>query len=120
MKLLLDEMYSSRIARQLRSRGHDVLAVTEITELQSHSDSVVFAAAVQQGRAVVTENVDDFRVLLAAAVALGDKYAELVLVRADRFPRGDPRAMARLVAALDALLQAPDVQQGERWLLPPR
>ena len=39
MKLLLDEMWSSDIAVQLRRRGHDVDAVAERPELRGKADS---------------------------------------------------------------------------------
>lgn len=60
MKLLLDEHFSQVIAEQLRSRGHDVVAVVERVELRERADAEVLGWAVSQGRAVVTENAGDF------------------------------------------------------------
>ncbi len=60
MRLLLDEMYSPRLAEHLRARGHDVLAVAELAELIGRSDIEVARFARERGRMVVTENVADF------------------------------------------------------------
>ncbi|HTA15940.1 MAG TPA: DUF5615 family PIN-like protein [Solirubrobacteraceae bacterium] len=45
MKLLLDEMLSARIAEQIRSRGHDAVAVDETRELRGLADPDLFAQA---------------------------------------------------------------------------
>jgi predicted nuclease of predicted toxin-antitoxin system len=45
VKILLDEMWSPEIARQLRSRGFDVVAVVERSDLRSASDDDVLAVA---------------------------------------------------------------------------
>jgi hypothetical protein len=65
----------------------------------------VFAVAVAEARAVVTENVPDFRRLEADARARGEPHAGLVFTTNRQFPRGDPATTGRLVLALDALLQ---------------
>lgn len=61
MRLLLDEMYSARIARSLRERGHDAVAVAERPDLRGASDEEVFLAAARERRALVTDNVADLR-----------------------------------------------------------
>ena len=43
--LLLDEMLSHTIAQQLRSRGHDVMAVVEDPSLMALPDEEILAAA---------------------------------------------------------------------------
>jgi len=62
LKLLLDEMYPSLIARELRTRGHDVVSVHESLG-SGTSDEQVLDHARSEGRAVLTENVRDFRPL---------------------------------------------------------
>ena len=109
MRLLLDEMYSASVAEQLRIRGHDVVSIHDqgFRWLEGAPDKEVFAAAQVEGRAVVTENVADFRHLEATALGRGDQYAGLVFTTNRRFPRGDPGTVGLLVRALDALLEQP-------------
>jgi hypothetical protein len=66
----------------------------------------VFSTAVAEERALVTENVPDFRRLEAEAVARGQATPRLVFTTNRQFPRGDPATLGRLVLALDALLLA--------------
>jgi predicted nuclease of predicted toxin-antitoxin system len=112
MKLLLDEMYAPAIAEQLRARGHDVSSVHDpaYEALEGEPDEMVWAAAIAGDRAVVTENVQDFRRLDANALAREQPRARLIFTTDRQFPRGDPATTGRLVTALDALLVAePDL-----------
>jgi hypothetical protein len=110
-------MWSPEIADQLRRRGRDVVAVAERPELRGQPDSVIFATAQAETRAIVTENVADYRALATAAVQRGDSHAGLVLSSNRRFPRHNPRTTGRLVIALEALLAAqPDLTSCEHWL----
>jgi hypothetical protein len=45
----------------------DVVAVIERDDLRERADSVIVAAAIAEGRAIVTENVGDLRPLVADA-----------------------------------------------------
>lgn len=103
MRLLLDEHYSAELARQLRDRGHDVLAVVERPDLRGRADYVHFAAVAGERRAIVTEDVADFRPLLAEAILAGAVNYGLICVPARRFPRAR-QTVGRVIAALDALL----------------
>ncbi|MGO9788791.1 MAG: DUF5615 family PIN-like protein [Solirubrobacteraceae bacterium] len=105
MKLLLDEHLSPEISRQLRERGHDVVAVGERTDLRGRADRVHFASLPDEQRAIVTHDLGDFRPLLAEALRRGSSTYGLVCVPA-RFPL-NRHGIGRLVTALDALLQAP-------------
>jgi hypothetical protein len=117
LKLLLDEMWPPSVVIQLRRRGHDVTAVAERPELRGQPDPVVFDTAVAEVRAVVTENVADYRPLAADRLRQGDTYPGLILTSNRRFPRHDRRTAGRLVVALDALLAAdPDLTNQEYWL----
>ncbi len=120
MRLLLDEHFSPDIARQLRAKGHDVLAVKERRELIGRSDRVHFASMPEQRRAIVTQDLGDFRPLLAEAMRAGAKTYGLVCVPARvSLSRA---ASGQLVDALDQLLglnpnDADAVDQGgEIWL----
>lgn len=68
MRLLLDEMLSSAIARELRERGYDVLAIADHPGWVALSDPEVMALARTERRAVVTNNLRDYRTLHADAI----------------------------------------------------
>jgi hypothetical protein len=120
LKLLLDEHLSPEIARPLRARGHDVVAVGERADLRGRSDRVHFASLADEQRAIVTRDLGDFRPLLADAVRRGGKTYGLVCVPG-RFPLSR-EGIGRLVRALDVLLrELPEVDAaialgGEIWL----
>lgn len=107
MRLLLDEMYTPAIAVELRGRGHDVLSVHESSEpeLAGAPDDKVLAAAQAEQRALVTENVRDYRPLETALLTGGGHHAGIVYTSNRQFPRGHPATAGRLVLALDALLR---------------
>jgi uncharacterized protein YbjT (DUF2867 family) len=64
-------MLSPAIARELRERGHDVLAITEHPGWAALSDPEVLAVARTERRAVVTNNLRDYRPLHADAITPG-------------------------------------------------
>lgn len=119
MKLLLDEMLSPSIARQLRDRGYDVLAVKEHPDWQALPDTDVINLARREHRAVVTDNLRDYRPLHHEAITPGGPgHFGMVFV-----PGGYRRTAAdvgRIVKALEAkLAQYPgerDLADGEAWL----
>ena len=100
MRLLLDELYPPAIADQLRMRGHDVIAVTEHSELRSVPDAAVFAAAQRERRAVVTENVADFIPLANVTDQRGEPHYGLVLVDPSRYPRRARRTLGQMMTRL--------------------
>jgi len=62
VKLVLNEMWSSKIAVELRRRGFDVMSATETGAASRYSgvpDDVVLLRAQEDGRAVVTDNIAD-------------------------------------------------------------
>ena len=107
-------MYPSLIARELRARGHDVVSVHEAPGHGTPDDEVLDHGR-SEGRAVVTENVRDYRPLAGALLTAGESHAGLVFTTPKRWPRTDPGS---LVAALDALLASvPDQPaDAELWL----
>ena len=65
-------MFPARIAVALRERHRvDAVSVRERPDLAGHPDVEVFSSAQAEGRAVVTENVRDFRPLARAWEAEG-------------------------------------------------
>jgi predicted nuclease of predicted toxin-antitoxin system len=61
LRLLLDEMLSQAIARALRERGHDVEAVKEHPDSEALSDPELVSPGAGERRAIVTNNLRDFR-----------------------------------------------------------
>ena len=122
MKLLLDEMYPPVVAEQLRTRGHDVVSVhdPEYRRLEGAPDEEIFAAALAEERALVTENVPDFRRLEADALARGEAQATLVFTSNRQFPRGEPGTIGRLVEALHELLSEAPLPRGSLFLTRPQ
>jgi hypothetical protein len=120
LRLLLDEHFSPEIARQLRDLGHDVIAVKERHDLIARSDRAHFASMQDQCRAIVTQDLGDFRQLLKQAMNAGEKTYGLICVPSRMSLRRE--ATGRIVAALDHLLgDNPDddaavKRGGEIWL----
>lgn len=120
VRLLLDEHFSPEIARQLRARGHDVIAVKERSELIGRPDRVHFAAMPEQRRAIVTQDLGDFRPLLAQAMRAGRKTYGLVCVPAR--VSLSRQAIGQVAASLEQLLRKnPEDDDladrgGETWL----
>jgi hypothetical protein len=116
--LLLDEMFSPRLAEELRRRGHDVVAVAVDPQLRVMSDAELHAWAGAQGRRIVTENVKDFRPLVAQASEAA--AAPGVLFTSSRsFPRSRHN-LGPLIDALAGWLGRSDAAQRppEDWLSP--
>lgn len=119
MKLLLDEMLSPVIARELRSRGHDASAIKETRGHESLSDPEVMDLARTEPRAVVTDNLRDYRPLHHAAITTGGQgHCGMVFM-----PGGYRRTKTdagRIVTALEAILTDHpgdnDLANSEAWL----
>ena len=116
MRLLLDEMWPPAIARALRERGHDAVAVAERPDLRGQPDEVIFSEALAESRAIVTENVVDYRPLASAALRAGRDSPTLIFTSNRAHPRASRRTAGRLVMALDTLLTDEDELAGEYWL----
>ena len=117
---MLDEMYSGAVAEQLRTRGHDVVSIhdSDYRSLEGAPDAEVFGAAVGARRAIVTENVSDYRRLETAALADGNPCPGLLYTTDRQFPRGDPATVGRLVLALAGLLADPPEASSSLFLKP--
>lgn len=121
MRLLLDEMLSRAIAQRLREKGHDVEAVNGNPEHQQLSDPEVLDLARSQGRAVVTNNLVDFRPLHNEAIAPGGPGHHGIVFVPSNFRRTKADT-GRIVAALEEKLEAfpgiRDLANAETWLTP--
>ena len=104
MKLLLDEMLSPDIADILRGRGHDVQAIAASAHAEL-SDAEVLELARVQERAVVTNNVRDFRQLHISAVSPGGPGHYGVVFIAGKFRRAKAD-IGRIADALEDKLSS--------------
>ncbi len=119
MKLLLDEMLSPAIARDLRAHGHDAESVAGHPDRETLSDPEVLALSRAGHRALVTNNLRDFRPLHNEAISPGGAghFGLIFMPGSYRRTRADT---GRIVAALETVLsQYPgdrDLANGEAWL----
>ncbi|MHB1444373.1 MAG: DUF5615 family PIN-like protein [Acidimicrobiales bacterium] len=118
MKVLIDEQLSPDIARLLRDRGHDVEAVAERPDLVGRPDRVIFEVAAAESRAVVTNNVKDFRPLAAECLTQGRTHPGLILLPSARTRTRS--AVSALADAIEGVLMTKpgDLTSSERWIGP--
>jgi len=118
MRALLDEQLSPQIAELLRKAGYDVDAVADRADLTARSDRVILEVAAAEGRAVVTNNIKDFRPPAAEWLAQGRVHAGLILLPSTR--TRTRRAVAAVAEAIESCLREhPDGLYGsERWIGP--
>jgi hypothetical protein len=119
VKLLLDEMLTPAIARKLRERGHDVEAVAGHPDREARSDPEVMAVARAEHRAVVANNLRDYRPLHYAAITPGGPGHFGMIFMPGSYRR-TKAGTGRIIAALEAkLAEFPgeeDLANGEAWL----
>jgi predicted nuclease of predicted toxin-antitoxin system len=109
VRLLLDEMFPPTVAEQLRARGHDAVSVHDTTvRLKGLSDPELFEAAMALDRVMVTENAADFWRLETEALADHRPTPRFIFTTNRQFPRGKPRTVGLLVAALNELMGSGD------------
>jgi len=117
LKALLNSHLSPRVAELLREAGLDVTAIVERDDLPDDlPDSQVLEVASAEGRAVVTNNIKDFRPIAARRLQRGEGHSGLVLI-----PSTMPRNLAatgRIAGTLKRLmLDCPEgIANSERWL----
>jgi len=118
VKALLDEQLSPQIAVMLRRAGYDVVAVAERDDLVGSSDRILLEVAGRESRAVVTNNIKDFRPLAAEWLAQGRTDEGLTLLPSTRTrTRAAVSALARAIERV--LHDHPDGLNGsERWIDP--
>ena len=118
MRLLLDEMLAPVIATRLRERGHDVEAVKG-GDHEGVTDRELLALARSERRALVTNNVVDFRPLHVEAISPGGPGHFGIVFIAGNYRRAKAD-VGRIVKALEAkLAEYPrdgDLANGETWL----
>jgi predicted nuclease of predicted toxin-antitoxin system len=118
VRALLDEQLSPQIAELLRRRGHDVVAVSERDDLAGRVDRIVLEVACAEGRAVITNNIKDFRPLAAERLARGQSHAGLILLPSKR--TRSRATVGALADAIESVLKAHPggLESSERWIGP--
>lgn len=102
----------------LRRRGYDIDALADRPDLLGCSDRAILEIATSELRAVVTNNVKDFRPLAAERLARGQAHGGLILL-----PSSRTRTRAAVVVLADAienvLREHPGgLSSSERWIAP--
>jgi hypothetical protein len=119
VKLLLDKMLAPDIARELRARGHDVEAVAGHPDREGLSDSQIMVVARTERRAMVTNNLRDYRPLHSEAITPGGQGHFGVIFIPGNYRRTKADT-GRIIAALEAKLTLypgeTDLADGEAWL----
>lgn len=111
MRAILDEQLSPQIAVLLRQAGYDVDALADPEDLAGRGDRIICEVACGDDRAVVTNNVKDFRPLAAEWLAQGRVHAGLILLPSTR--TRTRHAIAAVAAAIEnALRDHPDGLSG--------
>ena len=118
VRLLLDEMLSPVVAEQLRARGHDVQAIKGSPHEQL-SDPEVMDLARSESRAVVTNNLVDFRPLHHEAITPGGPghWGMVFMPGNYRRTKGDTGGIVEaLEAKLGEFQNDNSLVNGETWL----
>lgn len=108
MRLLLDEMWTPRIAVELRRRGLDVIAIGEPAQAERYAgvaDDLVFARAQEDGRTIVTDNIADFEIARREWERRGGAHHGVIYALNPPFNRHrSDRVIGQMVRALTHLL----------------
>lgn len=104
MRLLLDACYTPELAALLRERDFDVVSALEREDLASAPDAEVFAAAVAEGRGLVTNDAGGFLPLTTRAAQESQDHHGLMLTSDRSMPRSRD-TLGLYVRVLETLLQ---------------
>jgi len=102
VRLFLNEQISPVVSERLRERGFEVVCPQDLAT-RGLSDLEQFAWSAADGRAIVTYNIADFRLLADQSLARGQDHSGLILVSERTIPQRDLGALLR---ALEAALRA--------------
>lgn len=88
MKLLLDEMISPRVARELRDQGVDAQAIkSDRPDLETIADREIVRRMAAEKRAVVTNDVLDFQPIHNLTLTAGEEHYGMVFTSDATMPR---------------------------------
>lgn len=110
-KFLLDEQISPQVAAQAAKEGVDVRAVAA-SGLAGCSDRAIFQKAVEEGRVLVTYNIDDMSVLLGDFLKEGAAVAGLIFVDVRTIPPSDVHGLARALVRLAKRIEGGEIDVG--------
>jgi len=110
IKLLLDENIWQGLPATLRSRGYDVLHVYH-AQRGGFEDDAQLAFAVEQGRTLLTYNMQDFAPLATLWYEAGRSHAGIIL--SSELERGE---LLRRVEKLLATVSAEEMVNAVRFL----
>jgi predicted nuclease of predicted toxin-antitoxin system len=118
VRALLDEQLSPEIAVLLRKAGYDVVGLAERGELAGTTDRVIFEVASREDRAVITNNIKDFRPLAAERLATGATHPGLILLPSTR--TRNRAVVATLASRIEQVLRdnPEGLQDSEYWIGP--
>lgn len=117
MKVLIDAHFSPDISALLVKRGHDADAVLSRPDLANDtSDEDVMEIAHREQRAVVTNNIKDYRPIAAQRIAANRGHSGLILVPANR--ARNKAATKSLARDIERVMQAnpAGLADSERWI----
>jgi len=109
VKLLLDEMISPRIARELRSRGDfDVQAIKgDRPDLEAVADREIVRRIAAEQRTLVTNDVLDFQLIYNQMLAAGEEHYGLIFTSDATMPRNKASIPLRVNALERVLAEYP-------------
>ena len=99
MRLFLDEQISPVVSSRLRERGFDVVSPHDLGTC-GMADLDQFAWSACDGRAIVTYNVADFRLLADQYMSRGQNHFGLIFVSERTIPQRDLGALLRSLEVL--------------------
>lgn len=106
MRLLLDEMISPRIARELREIGHDVQAVKkDRPDLVGRSDRELVRLMATEGRVIVTNDIADFQAIHDQLMGAGGEHHGMVFTFDATMPRSK-KSILQWVETLAELIES--------------
>ncbi len=121
MRLLLDEMISPRIARELREGGHDVQAIKrDRPDLAGRTDSEIVQRMAEERRVIVTNDIADFQGIHDRAMAAGEAHAGMIFTSDATLPRSKaaiPLWVQRLTESLTSHRDDDSIHNQVRHLL---
>jgi predicted nuclease of predicted toxin-antitoxin system len=106
VKLLLDEMISPKIARELRGKGFDVQAIKgDRPDLEAVADREIVRRIAAEQRTLVTNDVLDFQLIHNQMLAAGEEHYGLIFTSDSTMPR-NKASIPLWVKSLEKLLKA--------------